>query len=220
LEYLLKNNYVYFQPDTIAKALGIDNRRAWDIVQRFVNRGIAYRTGVRGQYILDRDKAAIIISMKKSIHSKKKGKSKPKESDVSLGSLKFSGRRMCRRVRVHSRSSDVIEFLRGVVFARIFLSYAYYDLYHYLLRLGFSRSAVRRIIREAIGIAERFMQRAVPSFGVHGVSRYRANGGDITLNLGSKEIGFDFVSDIPIPKFHIKIYSDDGGKRPLIEFSI
>jgi len=68
LDHLLRNNYIYFQIKIIANALDIDHHRAWSIVNRLVRRGIVYRVD-RGLYILDRDKAAILISMKRSIRS-------------------------------------------------------------------------------------------------------------------------------------------------------
>jgi len=234
LKYVLDNNLRYVTVAELSAALGVDKRRIWDALQRLVSREIAAKAE-RGLYEINREKAHVLVQL----YEQRKPRSDPKDADVSHAarvvaesisrgvgrSVSGLGNACCDVVRIHVRvaSGDGILFVFRVVgYAYYLLRFAREYLRMYLRSLGFSRSAVRRFISAVLDRIESFMRSIRVFFGVHGLRRYRAGGSDITVNLGSKEIGLDIVSESGfLEKFFVKIYSTrsrDAASRPLIEY--
>jgi len=229
LSYVVQNNLKRVTVSELSSELHVDKRRVWDALQRLIRRGIANKID-RGLYEIDREKAHVLIQL----YEHRNGRSGSKDSDVqhaaratantmhraTVKSKTISSSRMdqlcCDMVRIHVRvaSSDGILFVHRVIeYAYYLIMFAKNFIRQYLRELGFSRSAIKRFISAALDRIERFMQSIQVFFGVHGIRKYRANGEDITVNLGSKEIGMDIVSNSGyLEKFFIKIYSTKSSK--------
>jgi len=199
-------------------------------LQRLVRRGIAEKVD-RGLYEIDREKAHVLIQL----YEHRNGRSGSKDSDVqhaaratakakTISSSRL-GNADCDMVRIHVRvpSSDGVLFVHRVIeYAYYLIQFAKNFIRQYLRELGFSKSAIRRFVSAALDRIENFMRSIEVFFGVHGLRKYRAHGEDITINLGSKEIGMDIVSNSGyLEKFFVKIYStrsDRAASRKLTDY--
>jgi len=234
LSYVIQNNLKHVTVAELAAELRVDRRRIWDALQRLVKRGIANKID-RGIYEIDREKAHVLIQL----YEHRNGRSEPKDADSGMAAramtksiphtkAKVSSRldvADCDVVRIHVRvaSGDGILFVHRVIeYAYYLIQFAKNYIREYLRYLGFSRSAVKRFISAALDRIESFLRSITVYLGVHGVKRYRANGSDITVNLGSKEIGMDIVSNSGyLEKFFIKIYSTksvEAANRKLTDY--
>ncbi len=104
IEFIVSNNKGNVRTRELARALGIDKRRASDLVKRLVEKGVLRRVG-RGFYEVDRDRASILLS--RYIR---------KDSDVSMSA------RVDSAVDLNSLVSDLRGFL--VLLDRILLAIA------------------------------------------------------------------------------------------------
>jgi len=240
-----------FQLYEITKGLNIDKRRAWDAVQRLLRRGIVRklarglyeldrakalnlvhlyeerqsrkrsRKGVKDS---DSRKAARGMANtipNASLYAAARGRSR-RGFDIDS----VMGVSRCNVARVHARvpsDGDEFHYLISLFIAR--------DLIEESIRFTIERLRIRGVseyrIREARREARRRVMLFLSSgslevrFGMHGLRNLRVNTEDITYNLGSKEIGVDFVSDVGLPKIHVKVYTDVAESvagRPLTSY--
>ena len=228
LEYCITNNIYNVTPSELSTKLGIKNKYIWQALNYLIKRGIVTKVA-RGLYQVDRDKASVLLYAYHRTHKTLK------DSDTCCvgrctsllnGMINTigSGNNVVR-VHVMAKASwSWSELFRIMLYIKNVIDYAVEVLRAFLYRLGFSRSAIRRITRDVVRDVSRFLQHARVVQGVHGFrvgGKYiRADGNDITMYLSAKEIGIDFISNIAsVPKFHVKIYSTTKrgvASRPLL----
>jgi len=217
LRYVLENNLRYVTIAELAKSLGADNRRIWDSMQRLMRRGIVSKLD-RGIYVVDREKASVLVQF----YEFRSANRVPKDSDSPRAVRVVAG---CDVVRVHARARSgdgPLEFLRYLLYAYYSVRYAVEFVKAWLRSKGFSRHAVKRVISYVVRAVDGFFRSARAVIGMHGFRSVRAAGSDVTYNLGSKEIGIDFISESgSVEKFHVKIYSDrssEAANRRLTDY--
>jgi len=141
------------------------------------------------------------------------------------GMLSLMGGRFCRVLRVHVRApsgAGLIYVLGVVKMGFEALKNVLMYLKVKLAQLGFSKAAIKRYLSYIFWMMERFFANVkAVILGLHGLRNVKVDSDNIYVNLGSKEIGIDFVSDEPLPKIHLKIYTttlDDAASRPLTSY--
>ena len=223
----------------LGNRLNIDNKDAWRILNNLAKRGIVVKID-RGVYIVDRDKAMFYLYAYCVYRAREVRRNSVVVGrvvnwfDVFLGLLRrvrgsvelarlgidvrgFRRLRRCNVVKVHGfagAGEGWARLLFFVVFLWRFGGFLFREVRAFLLRLGFSRNAVRnmlRAVREEVDEIVRHVKIIKPA--VHGfrVGRkwVKAFHPDVTVFISGKEIGVNAYLDIPVAeKFFVKIYSD------------
>lgn len=222
LEYALKVARTFMPSDVLSYAvekygLELDRRRVHDAVKRLVERGYLFKLR-RGWYRLSEsaDITPSDLRAVKDSHSKvwRVLASRVDHRLACRGlALGLGGPALGRSVegpvlRLHSCGCRSLERLYfELCFLRSALDRALKSLEPFLRRSGFSKRGLSRLRREARLLAQYLR---VGLVGAHS----RFNGGEsrgllplrYSRFLRFRELGVDLLSDVPLPKMHLKVY--------------